>query len=336
MLRVACLSLVASSLVITSCGGGGSNAGGMVAVAPAPTPTPSPTPAPTPSPTPTPTPTPAGYVTYDELTGSREFNSGCGNLFGTQNTSTEGFGIYPTNPEALSHRYDAPTDSWQIRGFARDNASGPEYTYLFGPSDLEAGSTRAATMYRKNDANGFPTLYSIVKRALGATDAQYVRETRLVAKPGANKIDIHCVIGVPTQAADTLPSGSFSYTSSAVAGTALSATTDYDLAESTATYSLSGGGLQRTATLNLVGRAITPSGLSATRTNLGTLTVQSAVDPSIKLIFGALATSNGDRIGTIGGNFFGPQGIELGYGFAGTTTLSGVIVQFGGTVIARR
>ena len=334
MLRVACLSLVASSLVITSCGGGGSNAGGMVAVAPAPTPTASPAPAPTP--TPTPTPTLASYVTYDELTGSREFNSGCGNLFGTQNTSTEGFGIYPTNPEALSHKYDAPSDSWQIRGFARDNSSGPEYTYAFSPSDLEAGSTRAVTMYRKIDANGFPTLYSIVKRTLGAADAQYVRETRLVAKPGANKIDIHCVMGVPTQATDTLPSGSFSYTSFAVAGTAVGGTTEYDLAESTATWSFNGGTQVRTITLNLVGRAITPSGPSATRTNLDTLTVQSAVNPSIKLIFGALATSNGDRIGTIGGNFFGPQGIELGYGFAGTTTLSGVIVQFGGTVIARR
>lgn len=333
MLRVPCLSLVAASLVITSCGGGGSGGGGMVAVAPAPTPTP--TPAPTPTPTPTPTPAPVSYVTFDELTGSREFDSGCGAIsVGTIPQSSEGFGRYPTNVEALSHKYDAPSDSWQVQG--REVNGGPEYTYAFGPSDLAAGSTRAATMYRKIDANGFPTLFSILKRALGGTDALYVRETKLVAKPATRKIEAHCVLGVPTLAADMLPSGSLTYTGFAFAGRAISAAIEYDLGESTGTSTVNGATGQVTTALTLVGREITSSGLSATRTNLGTYTGGSADHRPQKIISGPLLSSSGGFSGNFGGSFFGPQGIELGYAFVGTTTVSGINFQFGGTVIARR
>ena len=196
-------------------------------------------------------------------------------------------------------------------------------------------------MYRKIDANGFPTLFSIVKRALGGTDAQYVRETKLVAKPATRKIEAHCVLGVPTLAADTLPSGSLTYTGFAFAGKAISATIEYDLGESTATSTVSVSTERLLTTLTLIGREITPSGLSATRTNLGTYTGTASLQGlsnlgSFKGFSGNLLSSTGGFAGNTGGSFFGPQGIELGYAFVGTTTVSGINFQFGGTVIARR
>lgn len=299
--------------------------------------TPTPAPTPTPSPTASPTPT-ASYATFDELNGSRSFDAGCGNLFGEGgNTSTEGFGRYPTNPEALAHEYDAADESWRISGFARDDLNGPQYSYLFESSDLSPDSTTSARRYGFIDANGSPVVFSIRQPTLGMMGSEYVRETRLAAKPGTNKIDIHCVIGVPTEEADNLPSGSFSYTNFAVAGTAIGGGTEYDLSESTATWSGSGTTLQYSLSINLVGRAVTQSGLASTRTDLGNYsTTFGWINPPSKAISGALFNAAGGSAGSYGGSFFGPEGIEVGFGFSGSGVEGGNGFQFGGTVVGRR
>lgn len=328
--RAAHSAIVTACLLLASCGGetGSSPPSGG-------TPTPSPSSS---TPTPSPTPSSTGYSAFNQLTGSREFNAGCGNLFGTGgNTSTEGFGSYPGNPEALAHKYDAASEGWQIEGYARDDSNGPKYTYQFGPADLQPGWNNMSILYGKTETDGFGTRYSIMQPMLGASAAQYARETRLVARPGTNEIDIHCVIGVETQQADSLPSGDFAYNSSAVAGTATSSTAEYDLGESTANWSGNGTSLQFTMTLNLKGRQITPSGLSPTVINLGNYqTSYGWLHPPSKYFSGALFLKDGVIAGSFGGAFFGPQGTEMGYGFSGYGSESGINFQFGGTVLARR
>lgn len=322
------LGICLSALGLTGCGGGGSGgAGSTPVVVPAPGPSPSPAPAPQPS---------ISYASFDELTGSREFHSGCGNLFGTGNTSTEGFSTFPANPETLGHWYDAASDSWQVRGYARDHDGGPEYAYEFGPSDLDPSSDDMTRRYGFIDTNGSPVVFSIISRSIGIAATEFVRETRLVAKPGVNKIDIHCVIGVPTVQADPLPAGQYSYADLAIAGTARSATTEYDLRESTASWAIDGGKLQSRLVLKLVGRAVTASGLSATRTDLGTYTTPYALLQLPHKFFSGVLFKGGDAAGAFGGSFFGPRGEEIGMGFSGSAAASGIDFQFGGTVVGIR
>lgn len=316
---------------------------------------PSPTPGPSPTSSPTPPPT-ISYLAYDELTGSREFSSSCGNWYGTQATTTEGFSSYPGNPEALAHKYDAPTDSWEVQGYARDGDAGlaqngdagPEFAYLFGPDRKDPASTGEATRYGFIDGNGNPVVFSIIQRTLGTQPAQYVRETRLVAKPGVYKIDVQCVIGVPTTYEDTLPSASFAYGNFAIAGTAHGGTTDYDLCDSTATWTIDPVTGETRATISFVGRAITPSGLSSTTTNLGSYNTPPMGMLNLQLPFksfsGGLydsnykggAFENAAGQGAFGGSFFGPQGIEIGVGFAVIGPALGTNYRFTGTLIGRR
>ncbi|WP_066559493.1 hypothetical protein [Croceicoccus bisphenolivorans] len=306
------------------------------------TPTPSPDSSPSASPTPMQT---TSYTAFDDLTGSRAFNSGCGNWFGNQMTSSEWFSSYPADPETLAHKYDASSDSWQIEGVARDYSAGPEYSYLFDPADLDPQSTDAVKRYGFIDTSGSPVVFTIARRTFGAMDAQYVRETRLVAKPGDYKIDIRCVIGVPTEQDDSMPTGKFSYRNFAVAGTAHGSTIDYDLRESTANWSVDPVTLASRITINFVGRALTSSGLSPTTVDLGSYhTPFAQVNFPYKSFGGGVYDSgwNGDftkqpsGMGTFGGSFFGPQGSEIGMGFAISGSHGGSQLLFAGTLIGSR
>ncbi|QKG71997.1 hypothetical protein [Erythrobacter mangrovi] len=319
--------LLVAGLVITSCGGGDSSSppsGGSP-----------PPPVSSPSPPPSPPPPSISYLKFDELTGDQQFLAGCGNLFGTGgNTSSEGLGTYPGNPEATAHNYSASLSSWEIKGFARDDSNGPEYTYTFGPAEEDATSTDIFRIYRKT-LNGFVNEFTITKRALGAMAGQYVRQTRLVAKPGTNVIDIHCVIGVPTVRDDSLP-GVISYPDQAISGTAISSSgTRYDLGTSTATFNYQLGMEQFSYTIHLIGREVTSSGISSTSIDLGNYGANGFIIPPDKTFSAPLNSSSGPA-GTMGGGFFGPQGVEMGYGFSGSGSASGISFQFGGTVVGRR
>lgn len=352
--RMLSISLLAGScflaMSVASCGGG--DGGG-----PAPVTMPSPTSTPTPAPTPTPTPTSTfSYFKFAELSGSREFDSACGNWFGNQSTSSEWFATYPDNPETLAHRYDGPNDTWEIQGYARDGDAGiaqnsdpgPEYTYLFDAGDVDPASTSDSMRRGFVDANGNPVVYAITRRSLAAQPAEYVRQTRLVAKPGVYKIDIECVIGVPTEREDPLPSARFSYGSFAIEGTAHGPTTDYNLRDSTATWSVDPATGETKATVRFVGRAITSSGLSSTTTDLGSFITPPLgmlnLNLPVKSFSGSLYDSNykGGAFekpagqGTFGGSFFGPQGQEIGIGFSLTGPVQGTNYVFTGTLIGRR
>lgn len=334
--RPAALLLACAAGALTGCGPAiegdwdFDGSGGGTTVTPAPTPAPAPVTSPTPTPA-------IDYPLFDDLAGSRAFLAGCGNLFGTSNTSSEWMGRYPDNPEALAHDYDADSDSWTIAGIARDDSNGPEYSYTFGPEDRDPGSTDAVTRYGFIDGNGSPVVFTLAKPMLGGSAAQYVRQTRLVAKPGSNKIDIHCVIGVPTEDADSIPAGNIAYGDFAISGTATSGSKVYDLGESTATWSGNGTSLQFTTSVTLVAREVTASGLSETRIQLGTYnTPYGWLNLPNKFFSGALFNSDGGNSGTFGGGLFGPQASEIAYGFSGNAVAGGMSFQYAGTLTGRR
>lgn len=309
MSRIRFLTSVMCCVALASCGGGGSSGGGSGS-------TNNPAPAPTPTPTPSIT-----YQKYTELTGNQDFQSGCAGLYNASELIFhQGFGYYPTIPSSLVQNYDAASSTWTVEG---QEPFGVEFSYQFGPADLHPSSTDQLQRYERVDGNGFNTRYSIYARDFGGTYAEYVRSSRLFARPldGGALNDIYCVFGVPTDLDDSYPTSSFDYPAISLGGTAFvrggAANGQYDLTESVVTLNVNPNTGEVKPTMQLVGRLFTPSGLADERTQLGTYTGTAEVDGTMVGFSSYLESS--DRaygISQFGGWFFGPQGKEVGFVFS--------------------
>ena len=88
----------------------------------------------------------------------------------------------------------------------------------------------------------------------------------------------------------------------------------------------------------LTGRLQTPSGLSDTRVDLGTYNGTAQIDGTTQNYFAVLEGNRAISGPTsFGGWFFGPQGIEAGYGFTiQANQQTGERLVIAGTVTARR
>lgn len=321
MSKIARLPMVVSLLALAACGSGGG--------------TRSPQPPFVENPPPDPVIT---YTPFAQLTGDQAFDTACATLFsGFEAQLSYGFGSYPDVPSSINIDYDASADSWMVEGFA-----GIEYDYVFGPADLDPSSSPTSTLYRQTQPDAFVTRFGIGARSLNGLSPEYVRTARLFARPDGTLIDTACVFGVPTSLEDELPTSVLNYTRFSVAGNMLvrsgSGTVQYELSESTATLTANPDTGEIDTTIELIGRQFTPTGLSETRTPLGSYSGEAEVDGSIASFTGSIfADDRAIGASNFSGWFFGPQGRGAGYAYsitaygAGGETLTGV-----GTVTARR
>ena len=204
-------------LLLGSCGDGGSDGGGAPVTVPS---TPAPSPAPTPTPTPTPTETPdpfypgrpfdpyestgAVYDTFEQLTGDRDFKTGCLELKAPVAGGLPEIGGSDSFLSSGSIRYVAGSKTYLIKTPSVANASlATNGRYAFGPANI-IENTAANTAYRIGNASGDARLD--ITRPLGTL--QYTRAARLdftqkVAGSAATQgAQLYCVFGVPVRVGD--------------------------------------------------------------------------------------------------------------------------------------
>lgn len=324
------------ALALAACGGGDSGS------------TPPPTggggggtPAPSPSPSPSPTPT---YPLFSALTGNQQFSSACAGTteqFGQFSILPDvGFIRSSTFPTAIDHDFQSAANSWRIASRSLD---GSDYVYTFAPTDIVTTTQPNTTAYRQIDGTGFPNRFAITQPAIGTTNAEYLRLTRVVVRPATLITNAFCVIGVPTLLTDR-PTTSVSYSQFAYQGTAFivdratNTRRQFDISESTAQFTANPTTGAINVTLTIIGREFLSTGsLATTTTPLGTYAGQSGIDGT-QQTFGAPLnrTPDGSVGGGFSGWFFGPQGREAGVAFSFRISDGNEDLILGGSLAARR
>lgn len=319
------LAGIAACALLTACGGGGSSS------APPTSGTPAPSPSPTPSPTPTPTPS-ASYSTFAALTGDRAFASSCGELV------VSGSNYFAIGSTAFGNgipiSYAASSQTYTV--------AAPPLTIAYGPADLDPAAPTDTIGYRKVDSANFANRFSITRPTLASGSLDYVRHARTLFRETNGTIhDAFCVIGVPTLLTDPLPSSSINFPAYSLRGTA-SATISgsrkqYDLAESTMTFTANPTSRAVNLSITLVGREISSTGLSDTRINFGQFDGQSSVDGAAQSFGMTLQSPTRISSGSqAAGWFFGPSGAELGLTFTIRVNDSASQIEAVGSVVADR
>lgn len=320
------------ALALTACGGG--DGGGS----PPPTGGGG-TPTPTPSPSPTPT-----YSLFSALTGDQQFSSACAGTteqFGN-------FGILPdvgfirssTFPLAIDHDFLAASSSWRIASRTTD---GVDYAVTFGPADVVTTAQPNTVAYRRTDANGFGMRFAITQPTIGTTNAEYLRSTRVLVRPGTVTTNAFCIIGVPTLLTDR-PATAITYSQFSFAGTVFitdrttSTRRQFDITDSTAQITANPTTGLINVSLTIIGREFLAGGaLATTTTPLGTFTGQSGIDGTQQTFAAPL---NRQPDGSVGGGFsgwfFGPQGREAGLAFSFRIVDGNDDIVIGGSLAARR
>ncbi|MCZ8370513.1 MAG: hypothetical protein O9293_11215 [Porphyrobacter sp.] len=193
------------------------------------------------------------------------------------------------------------------------------------------------------DANNFGTRFAITQTTLGTINAEYVRATRVLVRPGNTIVNAFCVIGVPTLLTDR-PAAAVTYSQFAYNGTAFitdrttGARRQFDISESTAQFTANPTNGAINVSLTIVGREFLAGGaLATTTTALGTYAGQSGIDGT-QQTFGTPLTRQPD--GSVGGGFsgwfFGPQGREAGLAFSFRIIDGNNDLVLGGSLTARR
>lgn len=325
------LASAALALALAACGGGDS--GGS------PPPTGGGTPTPSPTPTPTPTPT---YPTFATLTGNQAFATACGGTAEITVVPADGLGRSASGNSLLSLDFTAATSTWRVAGIS---VFGESFDNSFGPSDIDAASPFTNfTDYLRDPGTGFRNRLLIGDKPISGITREYVRQFVHVVRPTANSTvsTYFCTYGIPTLLTDPLPTGTITYTSFRIVGQASvnggPEAGAYDLGESIVTLSANPATGEVTTRLQLVGRLQTASGLSETRSDMGTFNGIARVDGTRQNF---VATLEGNRaiagFSNFGGWFFGPQGREAGYGFAiQAAQPTGGQLLIAGSVTARR
>jgi hypothetical protein len=339
------LAFVIGCALLASCGGsdsGGSppatgGGGGM--------------PTPTPSPSPTPT-----YSTIAQLTGNQQFETGCA-FYLFSRAVTPNFRADSEIPfgERTQLRFDAGASTWSYVEGELTNPS-QQTVFTFGPADLAASPPANTTLYRRVTAGRSLELALRNGQQTGFA-TEYLRtflqtDIAAVGIADSDRTDRLCVYGVPTVAADTLPTASTPYTSLNVLGIATIVTgglrqRTFSLTDSTATLSVNGQAGTVAMSIQLVGREILSDGSLATTTTAlpaltgGTGTIANAGTPSIKVYSGNFNTGGVGLLSSqFAGAFFGPQGREAGFSFTTgpvvTNSSISEVTEIAGVVVARR
>lgn len=327
------LALVIGCALLASCGGGGSSGGGGGGGGGG-------TPTPTPSPSPSPTPT---YQTFSSLTGNQAFATACGGTSGAEVVQAQGFGRAATDNFRLSLDFTAANANWRVVGTSR---TGEPFDNTFRPEDIDAASSFTNfTDYLRDPGTGFRNRLLLGDKPIAGLTREYVRQFVHVVRPTATGVPstYFCTYGIPTLLTDPLPTSTITYTSFRVVGQGVIQGGPqggaYDLGESTVTLSANPATGAVNTQLVLVGRLSTPSGLSETRTDLGTYSGTATVDGTAQNFFAVLDGNTRAIVGfsNFGGWFFGPQGREAGYGFSiQAAQQTGERLQIAGSVTARR
>lgn len=327
------LAFVIGCALLASCGGGDSG-GSPPATGGTPTPSPSPTPTPTPTPT---------YATFSTLTGNQAFATACGGTSGAEVVQAQGFGRAATDSFRLSLDFTSANANWRVAGSSR---TGEPFDNTFRPEDIDSASTFTNfTDYLRDPGTGFRNRLLLGDKPVAGVTREYVRQFVHVVRPTATSVSstYFCTYGIPTLLTDALPTSTITYTSFRIVGQGVIQGGPqggaYDLAESTVTLSANPATGAVTTQLTLVGRLSTPSGLSETRTDLGTYTGTATIDGSTQNYFAVLDGTTRAIVGfsNFGGWFFGPQGREAGYGFSiQAAQQTGERLQITGSVTARR
>lgn len=326
------LALVIGCAMLAACGGddGGS------------TPPPTGGGTPTPSPTPTPTPTPT-LPTFATLTGDQAFATACGATSGADVVQAQGFGRAEANTLRLSLDFADTPDTWRITG---RSLTGEPIDTAFRPEDIDAASTFTNfTDYLRDPGTGFRNRLLLGDKPISGITRDYVRHFVHVVRPTSTSVSstYFCTYGIPTPLTNPLPTSTISYTSFRVVGQASinggPMGGAYDLGESVITLTANPATGDVVTRLQLTGRLQTPSGLSDTRVDIGTFNGTAAIDGTVQNYFAVLDGENRAITGVsnFGGWFFGPQGIEAGYGFSIQAALqTGEPLRIAGSVTARR
>lgn len=294
------LAFVIGCALLASCGGGDSS------TPPPPTggggtPTPSPSPSPSPSPTPTPT-----YQTIAQLTGDQQFATTCGGTAPGNVVQAQGLGLAAPNTPFLTLGFTAASDTWRVTG---TSFNGEPFDTSFGPADIDPNSTFTNfTDYLRDPGTGFRNRLLLGDKPIAGITRDYTRQFVHVVRPTATSVPstYFCAFGVPTLLTDTLPTSTITYNSFRMVGQASLAggplAGAYDLGESVVTLNANPTTGEVTTQMVLVGRLFTPSGLSETRTDLGTFNGVADVTPTTQNFFAVL---EGNRAITGFANFGG-------------------------------
>lgn len=335
-------TLAPMMLLLADCGGGGSEPTASSAPATPSTPTAptetTPTPpatTPTPPTTSPPPATPASPASYMRFSDVYIFRPGAGiSLPGV----CSGF-VFQGQPPAvlpptlygqgLSFRFILTPQVWAISGEVSvgfDGRDGDPFT---------SGTEVALAKQIGTDTVRF----SIVQPRAADAGFEYVRLASLSASvQGVGRL-YHCVLGIPTLAADlaTVPSGSFGRTT--LQATAYvrdgSGSRTYSLGRSAVSIMADMTARRVTLSLRLVG---TPMGAGGPDVELGTFTAAAPIDPSTGDFTAPLASVGRSVTGAISGRLYGPQGVEIGVALGALATESGTnpALSFAGAAYSAR
>lgn len=302
MRKLAAGPAIAFTLVLSACGG---DSGGVTS---------------TPTPTPTPTPT-ASYTKIADMTGDRTFQTG-----GVQyNTGPSGFsnGTNLAFGNGVRVAYTAASDSYTLT--APDNT-----TVTFNPSEVVQPAPAANTIQwlKRNSSNVVTDQFTLIVPTSGGVALSYTIigtwGTNLNSSSPTYRI---AVGGAPTIASDMPKSGTANYTVG-VGGAANLAGAPYNLSgNSTGTFSANFGTGAITTALTLTG---TPQPSGGTPTTFGTFNGSGTIASNSPGFTGTISgtASNGTAAtGGFSGAFFGPQALEVGFGY---TITAGTFSAVGG------
>jgi hypothetical protein len=259
----------------------------------------------------TPTPTPASYTKIADLSGDRTFqtagvqyNTGAG---GFTNGSTQALG------SGVTVAYTASNDSYKLT--APDNS-----TATFGPANVVTSPPPPANtmVWANNNGTSTDRLNLIVPTTAQGVPLSYtlVGTWGHLNNPGNSGVYRIAVGGMPTLASDMPRMGSATYTVG-VGGAAIQNGAAYTLdGNSSATFTANFAANSVTTALNLAGTPVqpgTPFPGGTPATPFGSFTGTGMISSSGPGFTGTL-TGTGVT-GVFSGAFFGPQALEMGYGW---------------------
>ncbi len=263
---------------------------------------------------------PASYMTFSDVYVFR-----LGGSYGILLPSASSGFIFQGQPPAvlpatafgqgLAFRFILTPQVWAITGDVStgfDNRSGDPFST--GPEPgLEVGYSRSAG----------PNIvrFTITRPAVAGTGLDYTRLATVSAPvQGANR-QYQCVLGIPTLAQDLTASVSGRFQRNVVTATAYvrdgSTARAYSLGRSAVAISADMAARQVTISLRLVG---TPTGTAGPDVDLGAFAATAPIDQTTGNFVASLTSSDRSVTGSISGQFFGPQAVEIGAAFGASVS----------------
>jgi len=298
-----------------------------------------------PTATPTPTATQTGssisYIAFEELQGAQTFESACAVLDVSDDpNSPAAEGVFAF-AEADGLEFDLSEDqqTWSI--------TGDTLNLTFGPDDLRDSGDDDIILYQRQIASGFIQTFGLTDPDLddgvGDDDAEFLRLAGLQVERTDDRVKNYtCIIGVPIDAADTLPAQSFSFDDLEGFGVLYRIedgddVVEYLLDDTEAEVEIDRGQGRLRIQLDLEGEFSPNNAGSGDGDEFGTFTADIAFNANPRDFRGPLLDPNQNEVGEFAGVFFGPEGSELGIVYsADSTDEDGQPISFVGAVIEDR